>query len=143
MGFGMDITVQIFADLTSVKNSSAWPFILLGFALLIALGFEFVNGFHDTANAVATVIYTHSLPPHIDIAVVWSGVWNFVGVMLASGAVAFAEQTGNIRNDMYLISEALRQMDKLHDPSFAAADYKILKDYRSSLDKATKFIPAW
>ena len=47
------------------------PFILLGVALLIALGFEFVNGFHDTANAVATVIYTHSLPPHV--AVVWSG----------------------------------------------------------------------
>ena len=39
-------------------------FVLLGIALLIALGFEFVNGFHDTANAVATVIYTHSLPPH-------------------------------------------------------------------------------
>ena len=39
-------------------------FALLGIALLIALGFEFVNGFHDTANAVATVIYTHSLPPH-------------------------------------------------------------------------------
>ena len=39
------------------------PFALLGVALLIALGFEFVNGFHDTANAVATVIYTHSLPP--------------------------------------------------------------------------------
>ena len=37
--------------------------------LLLALGFEFVNGFHDTANAVATVIYTHSLPPWI--AVVW------------------------------------------------------------------------
>ena len=39
------------------------PFLLLGLALLIALGFEFVNGFHDTANAVATVIYTHSLAP--------------------------------------------------------------------------------
>ena len=38
-------------------------FVPLGIALLIALGFEFVNGFHDTANAVATVIYTHSLPP--------------------------------------------------------------------------------
>src|SRR5206468_2290172 len=38
-------------------------------------GFEFVNGFHDTANAVATVIYTHSLEPHV--AVVWSGFWNF------------------------------------------------------------------
>src|SRR5262249_7394583 len=56
-------------------------------ALFVALGFEFVNGFHDTANAVATVIYTHSLPPHF--AVVWSGVWNFLGVLFSTGAVAF------------------------------------------------------
>jgi len=63
------------------------PFLLLGVALLIALGFEFVNGFHDTANAVATVIYTHSLPPNF--AVVWSGFFNFLGVMVSSGAVAF------------------------------------------------------
>ena len=63
------------------------PFVLLIVALLIALGFEFVNGFHDTANAVATVIYTHSLPPNL--AVVWSGCFNFLGVLLSSGAVAF------------------------------------------------------
>ena len=63
------------------------PYFLLGVALLIALGFEFVNGFHDTANAVATVIYTHSLPPHV--AVVYSGALNFTGVLLSSGAVAF------------------------------------------------------
>ena len=63
------------------------PFVLLGIALLVALGFEFVNGFHDTANAVATVIYTHSMEPHI--AVVWSGMWNFAGVLVSSGAVAF------------------------------------------------------
>ena len=62
-------------------------FVLLGLALLIALGFEFVNGFHDTANAVATVIYTHSLPPLV--AVVWSGFFNFLGVMLSTGAVAY------------------------------------------------------
>jgi len=60
----------------------------LGLALLIALGFEFVNGFHDTANAVATVIYTHSLPPMV--AVVWSGLWNFTGVMVSTGAVAYS-----------------------------------------------------
>ena len=59
----------------------------MGVALLIALGFEFVNGFHDTANAVATVIYTHSLPAQF--AVVWSGFFNFLGVLLSSGAVAF------------------------------------------------------
>jgi PiT family inorganic phosphate transporter len=63
------------------------PYLLLGVALLIALGFEFVNGFHDTANAVATVIYTHSLPPNV--AVVWSGLFNFLGVLVSSGAVAF------------------------------------------------------
>jgi PiT family inorganic phosphate transporter len=63
------------------------PFLLLGLALLIALGFEFVNGFHDTANAVATVIYTHSLPPHL--AVLYSGALNFLGVLVSSGAVAF------------------------------------------------------
>src|SRR5579863_9087760 len=63
------------------------PYLLLGVALLIALGFEFVNGFHDTANAVATVIYTHSLPPHV--AVVYSGTLNFLGVLVSSGAVAF------------------------------------------------------
>ncbi len=63
------------------------PYILLGIALLIALGFEFVNGFHDTANAVATVIYTNSLPPNV--AVIWSGCFNFLGVLVSSGAVAF------------------------------------------------------
>ncbi|BBU60801.1 phosphate transporter [Methylosinus sp. C49] len=63
------------------------PFILLGVALLIALGFEFVNGFHDTANAVATVIYTHSMPA--PVAVVWSGFFNFLGVLFSTGAVAF------------------------------------------------------
>ncbi len=61
--------------------------ILLCLAILLALSFEFVNGFHDTANAVATVIYTHTLKP--SQAVVWSGVWNLIGVLTSSGAVAF------------------------------------------------------
>src|SRR6202453_4686966 len=52
------------SDLSVVRDTRVYPFILLGIALFIALGFEFVNGFHDTANAVATVIYTHSLPPN-------------------------------------------------------------------------------
>ncbi|MFP4906298.1 inorganic phosphate transporter, partial [Paraburkholderia sp. BR14261] len=69
---------HLVVDLRAVRESSALPFILLGLALLIALGFEFVNGFHDTANAVATVIYTNSLDPHL--AVAWSGAWNFIGV---------------------------------------------------------------
>lgn len=63
------------------------PWFLLGIALLIALGFEFVNGFHDTANAVATVIYTRSMPA--EFAVMWSGFFNFLGVLMSSGAVAF------------------------------------------------------
>ncbi|WP_343525177.1 inorganic phosphate transporter [Sphingomonas sp.] len=63
-------------------------FAFLGLALLIALGFEFVNGFHDTANAVATVIYTHSMPA--PLAVVWSGIFNFLGVVTSSGAVAYS-----------------------------------------------------
>jgi phosphate/sulfate permease len=57
-------------DLSVVRDTRAYPYVLLGVALLIALGFEFVNGFHDTANAVATVIYTNSLSPNL--AVVWS-----------------------------------------------------------------------
>ena len=61
--------------------------VLLCLALLLALSFEFVNGFHDTANAVATVIYTHSLKPAY--AEVWSGCWNLIGVLTSSGAVAF------------------------------------------------------
>jgi PiT family inorganic phosphate transporter len=80
---------SLLQDITTVgeEKSSLLPFVLLGVALVIALGFEFVNGFHDTANAVATVIYTHSLPPHF--AVLWSGFFNFLGVLVSSGAVAF------------------------------------------------------
>jgi inorganic phosphate transporter, PiT family len=82
------IVSRLWNDLSIVHTGSVFPYILLGVALLIALGFEFVNGFHDTANAVATVIYTHSLEPHI--AVVWSGLWNFIGVLTSSGAVAYS-----------------------------------------------------
>ena len=78
---------QLVSDLSIVRSASIFPFIFLGVALLIALGFEFVNGFHDTANAVATVIYTHTLDPHM--AVAWSGMWNFIGVLVSTGTVAF------------------------------------------------------
>src|SRR5579871_4079441 len=81
------IGYQLASDLSGIKTTSFFPYLLLGLALLVALAFEFVNGFHDTANAVATVIYTHSLEPHV--AVVWSGAWNFLGVLFSSGAVAF------------------------------------------------------
>src|SRR5277367_3129321 len=57
-------------------------FLLL--ALALALAFEFVNGFHDTANAVATVIYTNTLKPVF--AVVWSGIWNLLGAVGIVGA---------------------------------------------------------
>ena len=88
---GLGFTVRgLVGDISAVGTPplAIGAFILLGIALLIALGFEFVNGFHDTANAVATVIYTHSLQPQV--AVVWSGVLNFLGVLTSSGAVAFS-----------------------------------------------------
>ena len=75
--------LHIFGDTVSLGTA---VFLLL--ALGLALSFEFVNGFHDTANAVATVIYTHTLKP--TVAVIWSGCWNLLGVLASSGAVAFA-----------------------------------------------------
>jgi PiT family inorganic phosphate transporter len=81
------IGFNISQDFNGVTIGSVWPYLLLIVALLIALGFEFVNGFHDTANAVATVIYTHSLEPNL--AVVWSGMCNLAGVLTSSGTVAF------------------------------------------------------
>jgi len=75
------------SDLETAPAAGVLVYGLLALALLIALGFEFVNGFHDTANAVATVIYTHSMPAHA--AVIWSGVFNFLGVLTSTGAVAF------------------------------------------------------
>ncbi|HTX35544.1 MAG TPA: inorganic phosphate transporter [Bryobacteraceae bacterium] len=81
------VGAHVAGDLGGTRLGSAWPYLLLFTALLIALGFEFVNGFHDTANAVATVIYTHSLDPNI--AVVWSGLCNLAGVLTSAGTVAF------------------------------------------------------
>ena len=83
------VAYSIYSDLDAAGThvTSLAPFLLLFVALLIALGFEFVNGFHDTANAVATVIYTRALPANV--AVVWSGMFNLLGVLLSSGAVAF------------------------------------------------------
>ena len=81
------IGFQLTADLAHVPALSLYSMILLGTALFIALGFEFVNGFHDTANAVATVIYTNALSA--PVAVMWAGFCNFLGVMVASGAVAY------------------------------------------------------
>jgi inorganic phosphate transporter, PiT family len=83
----MAYSVYVDVDESGMKTTTWLPYVLLFVALMIALGFEFVNGFHDTANAVATVIYTHSLPANV--AVVWAGVFNFLGVVASSGAVAF------------------------------------------------------
>ncbi|MEG8039265.1 inorganic phosphate transporter [Sphingomonas sp. LR60] len=88
VGFGY-AGISVLIDTQQVgEHLALGVFAFLGLALLIALGFEFVNGFHDTANAVATVIYTNALPAHF--AVVWSGFFNFLGVMLSSGAVAYS-----------------------------------------------------
>ncbi|HEY0124388.1 MAG TPA: anion permease [Rhizobium sp.] len=83
------VAYSIYTDISAsgTKVTSYAPFLLLIVALFIALGFEFVNGFHDTANAVATVIYTRALPA--EFAMVWSGFFNFLGVLLSTGAVAF------------------------------------------------------
>jgi PiT family inorganic phosphate transporter len=76
--------MHFLADLSS-PTTMTWIFLVI--ALALAFGFEFVNGFHDTANAVATVIYTHSLKP--GVAVVLSGFFNLLGVLTSSGLVAF------------------------------------------------------
>ena len=75
-------------SLAVIEQLSASGTTFLVIALTLALAFEFVNGFHDTANAVATVIYTHALPPRV--AVVWSGLCNLAGVLVSSGAVAYS-----------------------------------------------------
>src|ERR1700750_2547155 len=75
--------MELFGQTVSIGSG-----IFLLLALAMALSFEFVNGFPDTANAVATVIYTHTLKP--TVAVVWSGLWNLIGVLTSSGAVAFS-----------------------------------------------------
>jgi PiT family inorganic phosphate transporter len=74
--------VELFGQTLSLGHVA---FLLL--ALGLALSFEFVNGFHDTANAVATVIYTQTLKPWV--AVIWSGLCNLTGVLTSSGLVAF------------------------------------------------------
>ena len=107
--------VSVVLDTQQVGEQLALgAFAFLGLALLIALGFEFVNGFHDTANAVATVIYTNSLAP-VD-AVVWSGVFNFLGVMVSTrGGGLFDHHAAAGRPD-----PACRQRGRLCDDLRAA-----------------------
>lgn len=79
---------------------------LLIFCLLLACAFEFINGFHDTANAVATVIYTNSLKPWV--AVIWSGIWNGIGVF--AGGITVAMGISNL-----LPVEVLTDPDLAHN----------------------------
>ena len=77
------VAYSIYVDVNAsgAREAASLPYLELFIALLIALGFAFVNGFHDTANAVATVIHTRSLTA--PVAVVWSGVFNLIGVLLS------------------------------------------------------------
>jgi PiT family inorganic phosphate transporter len=87
IGAACYVVVAVRSDLAFAPSNTAVEYLLLGIALALALGFEFVNGFHDSANAVATVIYTRALHP--SFAVAWAGCWNFVGALLSSGVVAY------------------------------------------------------
>lgn len=71
-----------------IASHDFWLLASLFLALAFVLAFEFINGFHDTANAVATVIYTRAMPPYI--AVIASGIFNFLGVLLGGVGVAYA-----------------------------------------------------
>ena len=84
----MAYSVYVDVHGSGMKTTTYLPYLLLFVALLIALGFEFVNGFHDTANAVTTVIYTNSMPAHV--AVIYSGCFNFLGVGSPAAPVAFS-----------------------------------------------------
>jgi PiT family inorganic phosphate transporter len=74
--------------LSNLDPASSLAIALLIFSLLLVIAFEATNGFHDAANAVATVIYTKSLTPAL--AVVRSGIMNFVGVLVGGISVAYA-----------------------------------------------------
>ncbi|MEO5905434.1 MAG: inorganic phosphate transporter [Saprospiraceae bacterium] len=89
---------QAFAELSSTH------LIFFIVAVIGVCAFEFVNGFHDTANAVATVIYTKSLKPLQ--AVIWSGIWNFLGVWLGGVAVAMSILNLLPVGEMMLMPEA-------------------------------------
>ena len=74
--------------LSNIVPSSDVAIAILIVSLILVFAFEATNGFHDTANAVATVIYTNSLAP--TPAVIWSGIMNFIGVLVGGIAVAYA-----------------------------------------------------
>src|SRR5205809_587621 len=83
MHFSIPAVILPFLGQVDLSGSLLVVFLL---CILAVIGFEFVNGFHDTANAVATVIYTKALKPVY--AIPWSGFWNFLGVCLGGVTVA-------------------------------------------------------
>jgi len=87
-GFHSPFNLIHFLQMHMFGSIDTLHLVFLLLALALAFGFEFVNGFHDTANAVATVIYTHSLPPIV--AVIWSGLCNLSGVLYSAGGIAFS-----------------------------------------------------
>jgi phosphate/sulfate permease len=74
-----------FWDAANGLTATSLAFLVI--SLLVAFGFEFINGFHDTANAVTTVIYTRTLRP--TPAVIYSGLMNFLGVLFGVEVIAF------------------------------------------------------
>jgi phosphate/sulfate permease len=109
--------------------------MLLLVALVIAFGFECVNGFHDTANAVATVIYTKSLKP--TPAVVWSGLWNFIGIVPATFALNMNAPTEEITQAV----EAARDLEvELGKPELATMIDALRDQYVAStrLERMTR-----
>jgi inorganic phosphate transporter, PiT family len=153
-------SIYVDVDATQARITSFVPYALLAVALIIALGFEFVNGFHDTANAVATVIYTHSLPApfaavtkYISSHEINGGTYPSLAALVRDianqvegyGSLAKipATDVGNTRNDMYLASEAVRLLAKDKAAELSAPELAKLGAYKTELDASTKFIPLW
>ncbi len=85
-----------------IAGLSSEASVMLLVCMFAVCFFEAINGFHDTANAVATVIYTKTLPPVF--AVVWSGTWNFLGALLGGIAVAMGIVKLMPINDLMTVS---------------------------------------
>jgi len=242
----MAYSVYVDVDASGAQPTTFLPYLMLFVALLIALGFEFVNGFHDTANAVATVIYTHSMPAPVAVPPPWwirgtliatctgvsfahgsndgqkgmglimliligtvptayalnralpasqmeefrtasaaaaevvqqkaaghniignprpavslyvsrhkidEGTYPSLSVLIQDIAKQVSEYgsfaripaaaVGNTRNDMYLVSEAIRFLMKDKENDLTKDEVAKLSAYKQSLDNATKFIPLW
>ena len=96
----MAYSVYVDVDASGAQPTTFLPYLMLFVALLIALGFEFVNGFHDTANAVATVIYTHSMPAPVAVPPPW---WIRGTLIATCTGVSFAHGSNDGQKGMGLI----------------------------------------